>query len=79
MQVRVKLYGTLRRFSQPGTPGVWQGEIPPGTRIIDLITLIGSSDREVSAASLDGTAQPFETVIPDGVTDIKLVTPIGGG
>jgi sulfur carrier protein ThiS len=79
MVIRVKLYGTLRRFSQPGTPGVWQGEIPPGARIIDLIELIGSTEREVSAVSLDGTVQPFETVIPDGVTDIKLVTPIGGG
>ena len=79
MFVRVKLYGTLRRLSQPGTPGLWQGEIASGTRIIDLITLIGSSEREVSAASIDGTVRPFETEIPDGVTDIVLVTPIGGG
>ena len=79
MEIRVKLYGTVRRFSQPGTPGLWQGEISPGTRIIDLITLIGSTEREVSAVSLDGIVQPFESVIPDSVTDIKLVTPIGGG
>jgi hypothetical protein len=79
MLVRVKLYGTLRRLSQPGTPGLWQGEIAPGARIIDLITLIGSSEREVSAASVDGTVQPLETVIPEGVQDIILVTPVGGG
>ena len=79
MQIRVKLYGTVRRFSQSGTPGIWQGEIPPGTRIIDLIELIGSTEREVSAVSLDGTVQPFDSVIPDGVKDVKFVTPIGGG
>lgn len=79
MQVRVKLYGTLRRLSQPGTPGLWQGEIPTGSRLIDLILLIGSSDREVATASIDGVALPFDTIIPDGVNQIVLVTPIGGG
>ena len=79
MLVRVKLYGTVRRFSQPGTPGLWQGEIPPGTRLLDLIYLIGSTEREVSAASLDGQVLPFETVIPETVTRIILVTPMGGG
>ncbi|NLX11325.1 MAG: MoaD/ThiS family protein [Chloroflexi bacterium] len=79
MFVRVKLYGTLRRLSQSGTPGLWQGEISPGTRILDLITLIGSSAREVSAASVDGAVLPLETVIPDGTQEIILVTPMGGG
>lgn len=79
MVVRVKLYGTLRRLSQTGTPGRWQGEIAPGARLIDLITLIGSSEREVSAASIDGTVCPLETVIPEDVQEIVLVTPIGGG
>lgn len=79
MVVRVKLYGTLRRLAQPGTPGRWQGEIAPGTRLIDLIALIGSSEREVSAASIDGTVQPLDTLIPPDVQQIVLVTPIGGG
>ena len=79
MIVRVKLYGTLRRLSQRGTPGRWQGEIDPGTRLIDLIQQIGSNEREVAAATIDGTVQPLDTIIPDGVKEIVLVTPIGGG
>jgi len=79
MLVRVKLYGTVRRLSQPGTPGLWQGEIPPGTCLLDLVYLIGSTEREVTAASMDGRVHPLETVIPETVTKIMLVTAIGGG
>ena len=37
MQVKVKLYGTLRRLSQPATPGIWVGDVPGGCRISDLL------------------------------------------
>jgi hypothetical protein len=78
MMVTVKLYGTLRRLSNPGTPGFWQGEIPDDSRLIDLIGILGSGANEVAGASIDGELISMETTITPGAV-IILVTPIGGG
>ena len=78
MNVTVKLFGTLRRFSDPETPGLWRGEIADGARIRDLIRAIGTSEAEVAAAALDNVNCPLETIIPAGAV-VTLVTPMGGG
>ena len=76
--VKVKLFGTLRRLSQAGTPGLWEGEIPAGSRISDLVTLLGTKEAELAAASINGEPAAFDAVIPPGAIVI-LVTPVGGG
>lgn len=76
--VNVKLYGTLRRFSQPETSGRWQGKVPEGTSVNDLISIIGSSVAEVAGATINGDFVPFEAVIPNRA-EVGLVTPMGGG
>jgi sulfur carrier protein ThiS len=78
MRVTVKLFGTLRRFSNPATPGLWQGDLPIGTKIVDLIKILGTTDAEVAAAALNGEACSLETAIPED-TVVTLVTPVGGG
>jgi sulfur carrier protein ThiS len=78
MQVHVRLYGTLRRFSAKGTPGIWEGELPAGATLLDLIRHLGSSEGEVAAAALDGKPAPLDSPIPDGA-EVVLVTPMGGG
>ena len=78
ISIQVKLYGTVRRFSQPGTPGLWRGEVPEGSKIIDVIQMIGSSVAEVSGATLNGEFVSFDRKVPDRA-EIKLVTPMGGG
>jgi sulfur carrier protein ThiS len=78
LKVQVHLYGTLRRFSDPDTPGIWSGELPSHATIRDLLKAIGTSDQEVSAAAINGKTCPFETRIPEG-QKIVLVTPIGAG
>ena len=78
MQVTVKLFGTLRRLSLKESPGVWQGDIPEHTRIVDLIGLLGTKEAEVAAAMLNGEACTFDTEITNGAVVI-LVTPFGGG
>jgi molybdopterin converting factor small subunit len=78
IHIRVKLYGTLRRFSRPETPGLWPGDVPQGTCIEDLLHLLGTSSAEVSNAAIDGQVVPFKTPIPDGA-EVTLVTPVGGG
>jgi sulfur carrier protein ThiS len=78
MRVTVKLYGTLRRFSSPETPGIWAGEIPEGTTIGDLLGLLGTSDRELAAATINNQNVEINAVIP-GEAEVVLVTPFGGG
>ena len=78
MQVRVQLYGTLRRFSQPDTPGCWTGELPEGSTVGDLLEHLGIEPREVAAAAVDGKVRPLDTTLPSGA-EVVLVTPIGGG
>lgn len=78
MQVTVKLFGTLRRFSNPETPGVWVGEIPEGSTIEDLLDLFGTSERELAAVSINDQNVEINAVIP-GDAVIILVTPFGGG
>jgi molybdopterin converting factor small subunit len=78
IRVTVKLFGTLRRLSSKGTPGLWQGEIPDKSRICDLIALLGTKEAEVAAAMLDNEPCDLHAEISDGAVVI-LVTPFGGG
>ena len=78
MLIEVKLYGTLRRLSNKETPGLWQGEVPAGIRIYDLIRILGTKEAEVAAAAMNGEPCELDVVIPAGAV-ITLVTPFGGG
>jgi hypothetical protein len=77
MQVTVKLFGTLRRFSNPGTPGVWVGEIPEGSKIRDLAGILGTDEKELATASINKQNVDFDAVIP-GQATVILVTPLDG-
>jgi molybdopterin converting factor small subunit len=76
--VKVKLFGTLRRLSQPGTPGLWQGDLPEGTTVKNLFDLLGAGKYEVYTAAINGNPCTFDDDIPDGA-EVILVTPVGGG
>ncbi len=78
MKIQVKLYGSLNRFSQPETPGVWLGDIPQGASLRELIQQIGIPEREIWIAAIDGRAYPFDTEIPEDAKVI-LVTARGSG
>lgn len=78
MEVTARLYGTLRRFSLPDSPGIWRGELPGASSLRDLLRVIGADEQEVAAASLNGTLRSLDTEIPEGA-EILLVTPVGGG
>lgn len=78
MKLVVKLFGTLRRFSNQETPGLWQGEVPSGTTLLGLIALLGTTEQEVAAAAINGKVMPLETEISEDAV-VTLVTPMGGG
>ncbi len=78
MHVRVRLFGSLRRLSQPQTQGLWQGEVPLGTTIEELILMLGTVPGEVYVASINGQLVDFESAIPDGA-EVILAPAVGGG
>ena len=78
MIVTARLFGTLRRFGSPGSPGLWRGEVPEGSSVRDIVRAIGAEEREVAAAALDGGLVSLDTTVAPGAT-LTLVTPVGGG
>ena len=78
MTIQVKLYGSLSRFSQPVTPGTWQGDIPLGSKLQDLIAQISIPEKEIWIAAINGASSPFDTEIPEGAKVI-IVTARGSG
>lgn len=78
IKVKARLYGTLRRLSKVDTPGLWEGEIPPHTKIEEFIYLLGTTPSEVSNVAMNGKICPLETEIVNGA-ELVLVTPVGGG
>lgn len=78
MRLTVKLYGTLRRLSNPATPGVWVGEVPEGLDLAGLVQHLGTRLEEVAAAAVNGEPQELTYRLQDG-DQVVLVTPVGGG
>jgi sulfur carrier protein ThiS len=78
MHIRVKLFGTLRRLSNPETPGMWEGEIPEGTTVLELLHQLGAGQYECNAAAINGVSVDLSAEIPPDI-EIMVVTPMGGG
>jgi len=78
MFVQVRLYDTLRRFSNTSDRGIWEGEIPKDCSIRELIRIIGAGKGEVAFAAIDKKVVPLDTVIQEG-DQVMLVTNINGG
>ena len=78
MIVTARLFGTLRRFASPGTPGRWRGDLPADSTVRDVVRALGAEEREVSAAAVNGVLMPLDAIIP-AEADLVLVTPMGGG
>lgn len=79
MKVTVKLYGTLQR-RHPGyrhTEGI-TADVPDGTTIADLFSLLDLPlDRHVSVI-MNGRAQKAEAKVPDGAC-LNVFQPMHGG
>jgi molybdopterin converting factor small subunit len=78
MKISVRLYGTLRRLAQEGTPGLWEGDVPRDTSVLELISLLGTKPAEVANAVINGEVCPLESRIPEGA-EVILVTHMGAG
>jgi molybdopterin converting factor small subunit len=78
MRVTVILHGSLTRHADPGTPGQWAGEVPPSTRIGELVRLLGIPEGTAIMAAVDGSLKKPDTVLAPNAR-ILLFTPMSGG
>ena len=78
MNVKVRLFGTLNRFSDPDTPGFRKMDVPGGCSAADLIKMLKAKDKEVVAAVINGKTCPFDRKLQKG-DEVYLLTALGGG
>ncbi|MBO8144249.1 MAG: MoaD/ThiS family protein [Thermodesulfobacterium sp.] len=74
MKVEIRLFATFRegRFKKE----VW--ELPEGTKVIDVLNLLGIKPEEVAILLVNGMNAEPEYVLKDG-DYISLFPPVGGG
>jgi molybdopterin converting factor small subunit len=78
VRVRVRLFGTLQRFSLPATPGRVELDMAAGASVRQLIDLLQPKVGEVAAAAINGRACSLDQTIEEG-DEVYLLNMLGGG
>lgn len=80
--VEVRLYGMLRRYRPPQTPGAPHHPfilpLTPHSTVAALVTALGIPDGLVNAAAVNGAATTLEMLIHDG-DSVALFPQTAGG
>jgi len=74
MKIEVHLFATLRQgrfFKQPI-------DLPAGSRLVDVLALLGIGRHEVTIRLLNGREAEWERPLGEGDT-VSLFPPVGGG
>jgi molybdopterin converting factor small subunit len=74
MKVTVKLFATLRQ----GRFDIDTLDLPPGTKIIDVVQRLGIPEKEVTLIFVNGRHSEFLSELRDGDT-LAMFPPVGGG
>jgi len=74
MQVTVKLFATLRQ----GRFDIDKFDLPPQTKVIDVIQRIGIPQKEVTLIFINGRHGDFSSELHEGDT-LAMFPPVGGG
>ena len=77
METVVHLFGSLRRLSQPDTPGQARVELPAGSDIRDLLTRMGIEEKIVMASAVNARACTLDKRIVE-TDEVYLITQLGG-
>ncbi len=75
--IQVLLYATLRSYG-PNGKGDFQLDLPPGTKVIDIINQLKLPIEEVKLAMVNGASKDFQHVLAEGVR-LGFFPPVGGG
>jgi sulfur-carrier protein len=74
MHVKIKLFASL----QKGRFDTGELEFPDGTRIRDVLEIIGVSESEAALIFINNTHAELDSVLKDGDT-LAFFPPVGGG
>jgi thiamine biosynthesis protein ThiS len=77
MNITLKLYGNLKRFSPQKREDLTL-EISPGTTIADLFAQLGVPDSNVSMCAVNDVVVNPSTPLHDGDV-VEVFEPVGGG
>ena len=79
MQVQVKLFATLTRYSPGGQSGIpFAAEMPDGSSISDLMDYLKLPENEVKLSFVNGRMQPISYKLENN-DNVGIFPPIGGG
>jgi len=79
MRVRVKLFATLSRYVPGAGSGVsFETEVPDGTTLTGLVSLLNLPREEVKVAFINGHTRPLDWPLQPG-DEVGIFPPIGGG
>jgi len=82
IQVRLKLYGSLRRHRPDGLEGSsrqpFEMQVPHGSTVADLLSVLNIGQGFVAAVAINGQAANMESSLHEG-DEIRLFPPSAGG
>lgn len=82
MQVRLKLYGSLRRHRPDGFEGndrqPFEMQVPDGATVADILSALNIGQGFVAAVAINGQAAKMESSLHED-DDIRLFPPSAGG
>jgi molybdopterin converting factor small subunit len=78
LTVKIKLLGTLRKYSPPDSPDEVMIDVPSGSTVSDLAHRIVKSRAPVVACAINGHTRKLNTVVNDG-DEVILLSKLGGG
>jgi len=79
MHITLKLYATLRRY-QPDLPrgASLSLDVPSGTTVHQLLSLVGIPERAALVALVNGKVQKMDYILSEGDA-VDLFPPVAGG
>ncbi len=79
MQISVKLFASLARFSNGGLPGTpFQMQLPDAATVQDVLQRLGIPAEETKVAFVNGRIRDTDWLLNPG-DEVGIFPPIGGG
>ena len=78
IRLRVALHADLRKYLPRGDSGSRTVEMPPGSRVSDLLRELGIVESEIVTVGVNGELAQRDTVLNDS-DDVAMFSPMEGG
>ncbi len=79
MNITVRLFASLSRFSPGGLPGTsFKKQLPASATVQDLVVLLGIPTEEIKVPFVNGLIRELDYALKPG-DEVGIFPPIGGG